>query len=1375
MGKNKRDVVSDENFIPRISSTSRKLAAKRLEQTSLGGLPHFMREIKCKSTVPLAPIPLNENNKAETTASDTRAENSIRKVLQPITMTAKPLLDDSVFTFKPRVSSASAKIVENLGTDFMERQQQHLDKQKKMIERAGNGSYSGAGNLSPLSQYKRLKEKGFKIEESDNTNNNSSPPDQEAEIEGPDSPTDRSELEELADTMPALMRTRTSMSKNLQRVLDGPYANGNPDMVLKRHKTRIRAHHMKGNKSLGDNYDLDDLRDSTNTTIEEEEDIENGTSLSRSKTMPSLGRPKLSRKITSINTSTDRLAKAKDVAEKAIRNKKVFTIQGGYSAIRHSLRKRGWVEKFYRIPGPQKSTKKGHKKGGDDDDEDGDDDGDDDDDDDDDTDSDNDQPSVPPWEEEEGIYGIMSRIVRNVNPTFIWVLKRDVIDYRFLTKEQMVNHYCKAGSFTTKVGLCVNMRQVPWFDESDPDEFYPRCYRLSHEEEKAAFIDDYRLTTCVNILKIVISMYMEGGECNSEGVREKKQEQPEIDPEVYACTNPECTRSRPNEPSENLCVHALQKKKEEEEKQREKELIASELGLKKYAQDFYIYTVIRSLDSSRKQKANKKKRMVVPQQCLDRALIQCEKYLIFRNHDDIDQSVERDSLTPAQWDELITWYYQLVHEGGLISNVPSNILGQIENVLNRIKAVWPQYELDGVKNVWIVKPGAKSRGRGITCYDKLEDMLKLVSSQVIRKDNKYVVQKYMERPLLIHNCKFDIRQWFLVTDWNPLTIYFYMDSYLRFCSQQFTLESYDESIHLSNNAIQKHYKNGVRSKELPQENMWTHETFKEFTKKQGAGNVWDALIYPGMKKAIICSLLSTQDLVEYRKASFELYGADFMLTEDYKPWLIEINSSPSMESSTAVTSLLCANVLEDTLKVVLDRKWDKNCDIGRFELAYKQPLVTVPPYIGISLCAEGNVVKKPSWMNVRRQSENNEALFSPRKEKQVIFNDKLLGNRIDTGSKGVKRPKSENGHEDTSSYTKATTSAPLKKSTSRDNNQDSPGNLRPKKAATHKSPKIVENLQPTNSASNNSVTNEKSYSENGSMYSRAHSEQSKQDIDNQDDRKSERTAIVSSPPSPILAPKMAMFGSGTVPNASYISSLAQRKIVSKTSVSMNYTIPSQDNKERPQLTVSNVETTDLRTLRAQAKGTSGLAHKLFYIGQSYPHQGVYSLTDGTWARTCSDCGNGLNLHLDNINPFCKCRQDGIRLSPDPQEFKCQRAKSARNPPSRNHSRISPRPPSASGVTPRKSSSNLSDTSVISNEPASKNPVFLRYTDGGIMRPVTPLYYYGSRSLPRLVRRHIGRRVGQYHELSVGQNSAIFIDTSQLNGALSIISHGYSSK
>jgi tubulin monoglycylase TTLL3/8 len=52
----------------------------------------------------------------------------------------------------------------------------------------------------------------------------------------------------------------------------------------------------------------------------------------------------------------------------------------------------------------------------------------------------------------------------------------------------VVNHYCRAGSFTTKVGLCVNLRNVAWFDNANSLTFFPRCYKLSMDDEKSAFI-----------------------------------------------------------------------------------------------------------------------------------------------------------------------------------------------------------------------------------------------------------------------------------------------------------------------------------------------------------------------------------------------------------------------------------------------------------------------------------------------------------------------------------------------------------------------------------------------------------------------------------------------------------------------------------------------------------------------------------------------------------------------------------------------------------------------------------------------------------------------------------------------------------------------
>lgn len=179
----------------------------------------------------------------------------------------------------------------------------------------------------------------------------------------------------------------------------------------------------------------------------------------------------------------------------------------------------------------------------------------------------------------------------------------------------------------------------------------------------------------------------------------------------------------------------------------------------------------------------------------------------------------------------------------------------------------------------------------------------------------------------------------------------YKDCYLRFCTQKFTLDTTKESVHLCNYSIQKNYKNDTaRDQALPDENMWSSSEFVDkYLTRRGLASKWPELIYPGMKQAILNAMLSSQDIVEARKNSFELYGADFMLGDDLKPWLIEINCSPTMAKSTEVTKVLCDVVLEDVCRVVIDRRTNRNADTGRFELIYKASPVSVPNYLGVDL------------------------------------------------------------------------------------------------------------------------------------------------------------------------------------------------------------------------------------------------------------------------------------------------------------------------------------------------------------------------------------------------------------------------------------------
>ena len=117
-----------------------------------------------------------------------------------------------------------------------------------------------------------------------------------------------------------------------------------------------------------------------------------------------------------------------------------------------------------------------------------------------------------------------------------------------------------------------------------------------------------------------------------------------------------------------------------------------------------------------------------------------------------------------------------------------------------LRSKFPQMGIDGERNIWIVKPAGSSRGRGITLFKNLVEIIDL-TKQI---ETQYIVQKYIESSLIMKARKFDLRQWVLVTNWNPLEIWMYAEPYVRFPASDFDMENISNRYgHLSNHSVAK--------------------------------------------------------------------------------------------------------------------------------------------------------------------------------------------------------------------------------------------------------------------------------------------------------------------------------------------------------------------------------------------------------------------------------------------------------------------------------------------------------------------------------------------------------------------------------------------
>ncbi|OCT86043.1 hypothetical protein XELAEV_18019737mg [Xenopus laevis] len=88
-----------------------------------------------------------------------------------------------------------------------------------------------------------------------------------------------------------------------------------------------------------------------------------------------------------------------------------------------------------------------------------------------------------------------------------------------------------------------------------------------------------------------------------------------------------------------------------------------------------------------------------------------------------------------------------------------------------------------------------------------------------------------------------------------------------------------------------------------------------------------------------------QPVMNNDKHCFECYGYDIIIDDKLKPWLIEVNASPSLTSSTANDRILKYNLINDTLNIVVpngeipDCKMNKHPPrevLGHYDLLYDE-------------------------------------------------------------------------------------------------------------------------------------------------------------------------------------------------------------------------------------------------------------------------------------------------------------------------------------------------------------------------------------------------------------------------------------------------------
>ncbi|XP_033626314.1 tubulin--tyrosine ligase-like [Asterias rubens] len=206
--------------------------------------------------------------------------------------------------------------------------------------------------------------------------------------------------------------------------------------------------------------------------------------------------------------------------------------------------------------------------------------------------------------------------------------------------------------------------------------------------------------------------------------------------------------------------------------------------------------------------------------------------------------------------------------------------------------VWDRMNTLGEGSVWIAKSSAGAKGEGILIATSPEELIEFVDNQ----RQSHVIQKYIEDPLLLTDSrKFDIRCWVLLD--HEYNIFLMKEGVLRTSSEPYDADDLTNTTsHLTNHCIQEAQSQNYGKYEEGNEMFFAE--FNRFLQETFDICMEDSIL-PQIHRIIRECLTAIKeeintDGLEYD--SFQLFGFDFMLSRDFKVWLLEVNRAPACAS-----------------------------------------------------------------------------------------------------------------------------------------------------------------------------------------------------------------------------------------------------------------------------------------------------------------------------------------------------------------------------------------------------------------------------------------------------------------------------------------------